>query len=312
MALYRRAIDAHLHCRETGGGPRVMLLHCSAGSGAQWRTLASQLAAHFRVLAPDLAGYGASPARAQGDFATLTGHALALARLVDAEPGPLHLVGHSFGGAVALRLAMLLGERVCSLSLIEPVAFQLLRGAGGDAGAYAVVRGIARAMAADLSAGNGAAAMHRFVDFWNGEGNWAAMDGDRRAQLAAQAAQVVADFDAIEAEPTRRAALRAISAPTLVLQGGRSPAPAALAVRRVAEAIPGAQRVRLRDAGHMAPLTHAEMVNLLLTAHLELAQERARGRRNRTHGARLARETTPAADPIRRHGARPQRPIIAA
>ena len=291
-----------------------MLLHCSAGSGAQWRVLAGQLAGQFQVLAPDLAGYGASPARAHGDFDTLTGHALALVRLLDRAPGPVHLVGHSFGGAVALRLALLLGDRLRSLTLIEPVAFHMLRGgAGEDAAALEAVRTVARSMARATRDGQGAArAMHRFVDFWNGEGTWDAMEAGQRAALAAQAPQVVADFDAIEAEPTRRAALRSITAPTLVLQGGRSPAPALLAARRVAQAIPGAQRVRLRDAGHMAPITHCEMVNLLLTAHLELAQERARNHANRGHVLRHPREPATVTDPIRRHAARHSPPVLVA
>ncbi len=278
-----------LHCRASGEGPAVLLLHCSAGSGAQWRRLAGRLRGAFRVLAPDLSGYGASPPRDPVESITLTWHALLAARLVDACPGPLHLVGHSFGGAVALRLALMLGPRLRSLTLVEPVAFQLLRGEHArDAAALARVRGVAKAMSHDLRHDRPAAAMGRFVDSWNGEGTWATMGTARRAALAAKAQEVVGDFGAIAGEPTRRDGLARLTAPTLVLHGGRSPLPAAVTARRVAVAIPGARRVRIRDAGHMAPLTHPEMVDPIIATHLEQAERRARRARGRPAPWRLA------------------------
>lgn len=288
MRTAERELVPGLFCREAGAGPTVLLLHCSAGTGAQWRALAAQLAGSFRVLAPDLPGYGGSPAL-EGPRAGLRDHAFALSRLLDDAHGPVHLVGHSFGGAVALRLATLLGRRVRSLALVEPVAFQHLHGAGDlEAAACAHIAAVARDMREHVARGRADAAMRRFVDSWNGDGSFAALEPARRAALAASAAQVIDDFDAIDADTPPPGELASIRTPTLVLHGGRSPPAASTIARRLAAGIPAAQRVRIRDAGHMAPVTHAEMVNLLLTAHLEFAEHRARRERAGAHPADAA------------------------
>ena len=114
--------QARLAYLEVGAGETVVLLHSSASSGAQWRSLCAPLAERFTALAPDLYGYGASdpwPGRAA---MTLADEVAPLEALLARRPGPVHLVGHSYGGAVALRLA-LRAPTLRSLTLIEPVAF---------------------------------------------------------------------------------------------------------------------------------------------------------------------------------------------
>ena len=117
----------------TGSGETVLLLHATASAGAQWQALAETLRSDWHVVAPDLYGYGESdPWPGHGPFALAEEAALAEAVLADAGIAnagrrPFHLIGHSYGGAVALRLAMQQPERLLSLVLIEPVAFQLLR-----------------------------------------------------------------------------------------------------------------------------------------------------------------------------------------
>ena len=78
---------------EQGSGEPVVLLHSSGSSSVQWRALAQQLSPRFRVLAPDLYGYGAS-ANWSGAGAFCLGHeALIVRALLDRLDGPVHLVG---------------------------------------------------------------------------------------------------------------------------------------------------------------------------------------------------------------------------
>src|SRR3954449_1620420 len=86
----------------------VLALHCSLGSSAQWRTLA-KLMPDREVIAVDLLGYGDAPAPAAIDDFTLDDELEAvereLSKRVDSRR-PLHVVGHSYGAAVAWRFAL--------------------------------------------------------------------------------------------------------------------------------------------------------------------------------------------------------------
>ena len=129
---------------ELGSGDPVVLLHSSGSSRAQWRALIDRLSRDFRVLAPDLYGYGATGAwPSQAPF-TLEDEAQIVLTLLERCGEPAHLVGHSYGGAVALHVARKRGDLVRSLAVIEPVAFHLLRdGDDEDDAALAEVAHIA-------------------------------------------------------------------------------------------------------------------------------------------------------------------------
>ena len=154
----------------------ILLLHCSGSSGAQWRSLkeklGEKLGKRYRVLTPDLIGYGqAAPWAGQGEF-SLAQEAAAL-RLPDE---PFHLVGHSYGGGVALHIARTRPELILSLTLIEPSAFHLLRGGDGiDQAALREISQVAAESQAGLATGDYLRTFGRFVDYWRGPGAWAAM-----------------------------------------------------------------------------------------------------------------------------------------
>lgn len=113
--------------QDVGAGPTVILAHGSGASHRQWAPVVAALRDRFRVLTPQLLGYGRSepsPLNARLHPWSDLGALIALAERADA---PVHLVGHSYGGALALEAARSLGPRARSLTLIDPVAFHLMR-----------------------------------------------------------------------------------------------------------------------------------------------------------------------------------------
>jgi len=266
----------HLEYFEQGAGEAVVLLHSTGASGSQWRRLAAELGDRFRVVAPDLCGYGGSgPWKGKGEI-SLAAEAALVAALIERLDQPVHLVGHSFGGAVALRLAQERPELLKSLVLIEPVAFHLLRaGDAIDAQAFDEISRVADGVARSLACGDFQGGFGRFVDYWSGEGAWTAVPEDKRGPLATRLGKVALDFWSALNDPTRLGDLAELDVPTLVIRGGTSPLP----VRRIAwhlgRTLPRVQLETIDCAGHMAPLTHAADVNALIAAHLERRAVRA-------------------------------------
>jgi 2-hydroxymuconate-semialdehyde hydrolase len=119
--------------QDVGAGEPVLLLHGSGpgvSAWANWRLTIGDLSPHFRLLAPDLAGFGYSE-RVPGLAYTRD---LWLQQIVDfldaVEIDRVHLIGNSFGGSMALALAVAHPERVNRIVLMGSVGvpFELTPG----------------------------------------------------------------------------------------------------------------------------------------------------------------------------------------
>jgi lipase len=98
--------------------PQILAIHGLTGYGQRWETLASQHLPEYAILAPDLIGHGRSSWAAPW---TIDANVAALAGLLDAEgDGPVWVLGHSFGGAIALSLAAGRPDLVRGLVLLDP------------------------------------------------------------------------------------------------------------------------------------------------------------------------------------------------
>jgi pimeloyl-ACP methyl ester carboxylesterase len=116
----------HITYRESGadsGGPVVVLLHGLAGSSSTWLPVMSLLGAHAHVIAPDLLGHGLSAKPHDGDY-SLGAYAAGLRDLIVALGlDRATVVGHSFGGGVAMQFAYQFPELVERLVLVASGGF---------------------------------------------------------------------------------------------------------------------------------------------------------------------------------------------
>jgi pimeloyl-ACP methyl ester carboxylesterase len=252
-----------------GAGEPVVQLHGSASSSRQWLGFGECLGQRFHVMAPDLYGYGESDPWPGKAPLTLSHEAELAVQVMSGRGGRVHLVGHSFGGAVALRLALDHPGLIASLTLIEPVAFHVLeRGCWSDRAMFAEIRALARSVADATFSGDAGRGMARFVDYWNGPGTWARAKSGTREILTRCADKVTLDFSTTTREDTPLGAYRGLNLPTLVLRGSDSP----LVTRRIAELLvavmPDARLRTLEGAGHMSPMAHPDMVNAAIAEHL--------------------------------------------
>ena len=194
--------------RRAGHGTPAVLLHCSASSSRQRRALTEALQPTHQVLAPDLYGYGRSDNWPPTHPLSLAGEGAIVRSLLADRAGPVHIAGHSYGGAVALASMRRRDVDVARLVLIEPVAFHLLR-CGGDAERklFAEIEILARVVGDAAAAGTigatseQARGMAHFIDYWSGAGAWYRLADDVRRDMAPRLSKVAQDFHAIISEP---------------------------------------------------------------------------------------------------------------
>jgi pimeloyl-ACP methyl ester carboxylesterase len=222
---------------------QLVLLHGQPGSAADWRRVQARLPASLHAVAFDRPGYGSSRRPAAG----FTGNARAVVDEMDARGiSQAVLVGHSYGGGVALSAASIVPHRVEALVLLASV------GPG-------CLNVLDRLLAAP---GTGPACARITL----GPAGWISRNGHHslwRSFLTEQRA-LVRELDQLTS------VLPGITAPTLLLTDPRDRLVPVATARRLEQAIPEARLELIRGSGHdlprRAPRRVADAVTTFLTA----------------------------------------------
>jgi pimeloyl-ACP methyl ester carboxylesterase len=259
----------------------VIALHCSGGGAEQWRRLGGALAPKYDLIGPEYYGCdNVGPWTGEHAF-TLADEAARTLSLIDCTDGKVHLVGHSYGGGVALHIGHARPERIASLTLYEPSAFHLLKQLGErGAAALAEITTIAAKTGAGVASGNYRAAAAAFVDYWSGHGAWEALRPALQHSLVRWTPKAPLDFAALITEPTLASAYARLRFPVLIIRGEHAPAPTRLIADSLPSLLPAARLSVIPGAGHMGPLTHAAEVNALIVRHIAEATSRMPGPRH--------------------------------
>jgi len=253
--------------REAGSGPGVICLHANASSSGQWRALTELLAARFHVFAPDSYGAGKSPPWPTGRKVALRDEVALLEPVLARAGDGISLVGHSYGGGIALVGALAHRQRLRSKALYEPTLFALVeRESPSDVDG---IRGTVAAAVAALGRGEASAAARCFIDFWMGEGAFDRMPDHVKAASAESVRNIQGWKDALFDEPTPTQAFAALDVPVLLMVGSKSPLSSRAVSRRLARLLPRAELVELEGLGHMGPVTHPDLVNERIRGFLE-------------------------------------------
>lgn len=245
----------------------VVLLHGSLGSGSQWSAVERALAPACRTFAPDLLGPAGAP-----QFAVPAAYDVALEvdaalRAIDARFGPradFHLVGHGYGGVVALEFARRHASRVRGATLYEPSLFGLLEDADDRDFIARLLRAVELLVARRLDAG----AARMYHDFWNGPGAFDALDAEARDTLAAGAPKLLLELKASCCARGGAGESSTHGVPVHLVGGTRS----FLITRRVLDRLAGGLRhatLAWIDGDHHSPVTDPARFIEVLRARID-------------------------------------------
>ncbi|WP_069299865.1 alpha/beta fold hydrolase [Neptunicoccus sediminis] len=254
---------------EAGRGEKVILIHSSVAGARQWRSLMAALADEFHVIAINLFGYGKTRAwGADSGAQRLEDQARLIEPFLPEKGEQFSLVGHSFGGSVAMKAAALFREQVNRLVLIEPNPFYLLD-KHGRAAAYQEAVTLRDLIKAHGKAGSWEIAAEKFADYWTGAGSWNAMPDDRKEKFSQALKPNFHEWDAVMKEETSlREWERDLPAQTTVLTAADTVNSIDEIYELLRQNISGWNFEQIDKGGHMAVLSSPEQVNPRIIAAL--------------------------------------------
>ncbi len=253
---------------DDGEGQPVVLIHSSVSANKQWRTLTEALKDRYRVLAINLFGYGETTPWSGTASQSLYAQAQLVLGLCQKLGDPIHLVGHSFGGSVALKAAGLLGSRVGSLILLEPNPFYLLK-QNGRTEAFLESRSLRDHVKCYGALGDWSKVAERFADYWLGDGSWSNMPEKRRTAFADSLPPNFYEWDAVMEEETTIEDWKYLKARTLVVSDAATRLPIREIVALFGKTCPHWTFHTIAEGGHMAPLTRPELINPVVRQFLD-------------------------------------------
>ncbi len=255
---------------ECGTGPTVVLVPGSCSTGAAWRPVIAALNGRFRCVTTSLPGYGGTVERRTERDTSIVHVAAALEAVIRRAGGGVHLVGHSFGGLVALAVALRCQVPLASLVIVEAPAAVLLRERGEHRHYCAFVR-MTESYFAAFKGGN-AEAIATMIDFYGGAGTFASWPPRLRAYATETTPVNILDWATAYGFPLSAAALAAIDIPVLVFRGGASHPAVQRANALIGACMRGAALATIDGAAHFMIATHANEVAGLIAEHVRGAE----------------------------------------
>lgn len=254
----------------------VLFIHSVGTSPQAWSNITSETLSGRESVRPANLGYHPQAPVPRGQTVTVDDEAAHLLQCVADTSGPVHIVAHSYGATVALRMAESgdFGKRLASMVLLEPVLFgSLMKDHDGEASAFdpaAVVSAREFAVNSGLledAKGGTAGWLEAFIDYWNRPGSWLRMPEAMKQQTLAIGWKMYQEVRAcFHADKPFRD--YSVDVPTTLVWGARTTVHSRTMTHVLARTHAATTKlVELAGTGHMAMLTHPALVQGAVAEH---------------------------------------------
>lgn len=248
------------------GDDQALLLHCSLANSRAWLPLAEEFKNILSMIAFDLPGHGMSQ---DWDYTSdYQDRCLDISSTFINKP--IHLVGHSFGATVALRVVQRFPEFVKSISLIEPVFF---------AAAFSDYHELEARFMLDhadyFKAGedkNWHLAAELFLKLWGNNEDWNLLSEIRKKQFAQRIPLTFEISKAIYSDPhnmLKEHAFSSFTGKSSIIYGDRSHFIMPYIGKALSVRVPNTELKCVQNGGHMLPITHPKICAQIIIQTIE-------------------------------------------
>lgn len=245
--------DYELACQVAGQGVPLLLVHGSLCDYRYWQSQVPALSAGYRVIVPSLRHYFPEAWNGEGAGFTTQQHVDDLLALLDQLPGPVHLLGHSRGGNICLRVALAAPQKLRSLTLADPggdFADDVFTAVNVESPVSPVERNQFRQQALEkIRVGEVEEGLQLFVDTVSGAGVWARSSRQFREMATSNAMTLVGQV-ADHPAPIDHRQIEQLQLPVLLIGGAKSPEPFPRIIQALQSTLTEARSVVIPGASH--------------------------------------------------------------
>jgi pimeloyl-ACP methyl ester carboxylesterase len=225
----------------------------------------------FRCVTTSLLGYGGTVERRTASDPDISHEAEMLETVIRKADSRVHLVGHSFGGLVALAVVLRNRVPLASLVILEAPGPELLRDRG-EHQHYRAFRRMTDAYFAAFDRGK-VEAIATMIDFYGGAGTYASWPTRVRAYAVETTPVNILDWASAYDFPLSAVSLTAVQIPAFVIMGGASHPAVERANALLSECMSGGALATIDTAAHFMIATHPNEVGRLIAQHVHSAEQ---------------------------------------
>ncbi len=239
-----------------GDGPPIVFIHGSFATTSAWKGIVKELSTNHTCILLKLPGHGGAADPDDFSDPAIETELEILASVVKSLTAePVHLVGHSFGGVVALAQALKGNLQLSQLSLFEPVAIWLLNRVKNFAARATVDEFLFDYRQAVLQ--KQPSACGKVIDFWGGKGHFELLPEKVKQSMEVLVANNIRHWNTEAAINSTLAELESCSIPTRLVCGTESNSVAISICGHLNEALPNSRKYVIPGASHFLVTSHA-------------------------------------------------------